>query len=404
MLETVREHALDRLSSVGELDELRRKHAERFLDLTRTAETELSGPDQVGWLDRLEREYDNLTAALDWLLSSGRAEDALRAISALERFWRAHAHVSEARRLLALGLELADTMPADVRAAALWAAARQATAQSDWEGAVPMLDEALALFRTENRRRETIFALSELGFIALRRGDSEQAATLCDEALGLARDLGDARATSGVLAILIDVARTRGEHERALAYAKEAVELRRALGDPLLIADATYHLGIAAFGADDSERAEAAFEETLALARALGDALYTAASLCMLGTIGLLRNELEKVLARLEESLAIYAVLADDRSTAECVCALGGYAAATGHAEQAARLWGAADRLRGDSPLEYAEPAIEARFRGDLLEKLGEERLAELRAEGRQLGYDGVIAASREVVASRSSK
>lgn len=404
MLETVREHALDRLSSVGELDELRRRHAERFLDLTRTAETELSGPDQVGWLDRLEREYDNLTAALDWLLSSGRAEDALRAISALERFWRAHAHVSEARRLLALGLELADTVPADVRADALWAAARQATAQSDWDAAVPMLDEALALFRTENRRRETIFALSELGFIALRQGDSEQAATLCDEALGLARDLGDARAISGVLAILIDVARTRGEHERAIAYAKEAVELRRALGDPLLIADATYHLGVAAFGADDSERAEAAFEETLALARTLGDALYTAASLCMLGTIGLLRDELEKVLARLEESLAIYAVLADDRSTAECVCALGGYAAATGHAEQAARLWGAADRLRGDSPLEYAEPAIEARFCGDLREKLGEKLLAELRAEGRQLGYDGVIAASREVVASRSSK
>ena len=39
---------------------------------------------------RLELEFDNLATALDWLLASGRAEDALRAISALERFWRAH--------------------------------------------------------------------------------------------------------------------------------------------------------------------------------------------------------------------------------------------------------------------------------------------------------------------------
>jgi hypothetical protein len=136
----------------------------------------------------------------------------------------------------------------------------------------------------------------------------------------------------------------------------------------------------------------------------LSDSLYTAASLCMLGTIGLLRDDLENVRSRLEESLATYALLADDRSTAECICALGGYAAATGHAEQAARLWGAADDLRGDSPLEYAEPVIEARFRPDLLEKLGDERFAELRADGRRLGYEGVIAASREVVGSQSSE
>ena len=404
MLETVREHALERGRWEGGLDELRRRHAERFLELALNAESELAGTDQARWLDRLEREFDNLGTVLDWLLVSGRAEDALRATAALTRFWRAHGHVSEARRWLAIGLDLASDTSPDVRADALWAAARQATAQSDWEAAVPMVEEALALFRTARRRRETIFALSELGFIALRQGDSERAATICDEALAFARDLGDPRAISGVLAILINVARTQGDHDDALAFAEEAVELRRALGDPLLIVDATYHLALAAFDADDLERAEAAFEETLALARSLGDSLYTAASLCMLGTLGLLRDELGNVLARLEESLAIYAGLSDDRSTAECICALGGYAAATGHAKQAARLWGAADRLRGDSPLEYGEPAIEARFRPDLLEKLGEEPFAELRAEGHQLGYEGLIAASREVVASQSSE
>jgi predicted ATPase/class 3 adenylate cyclase len=404
MLETVREHALERVRTDGMLDELRRRHADRFLELALHAESELAGPEQARWLDRLELEFDNIGAALDWLLASGRAEDALRGTAALTRFWRAHGHVSEARRWLAVGLDLAGATSPDVRADALWAAARQATAQSDWDAAVPMLEEALGFFRTRDRRRETIFALSELGFIALRRGESEQAAALCDEALGLARDLGDARATSGVLAILIDVARTRGEHERALAYATETVELRRALGDPLAMADATYHLGVAAFGADDPERAESAFEETLALAQALGDSLYTAASLCMLGTMGLLRDDLENVLSRLEESLAIYAVLADDRSIAECLCALGGYAAATGRAEQAARLWGAADAARGSRPLEYAEPRIEARFTPVLVESLGVERLEELRAEGRASGYEKLFADPRDVVASRGAE
>jgi tetratricopeptide (TPR) repeat protein len=404
MLETVREFAIDRLRVADTLDDVRTRHAEHFLELALAAETELSGKDQIDWLNRLEREYDNLTATFDWLLSSGRAEDALRAVSALERFWRAHAHVSEARRWLALGLELATDVPADTRADALWAAARQAAGQSDWDAAAPLLEEALSLFRMRKRHREEVFALSELGYIALRRDDPERAATLCDEALSIARGLGDARATSAVLLTLSDVARMRGEHGRALAFTEEALELRRVLGDPLTIIDSTYHVGVAAFAAGDLDRAAAAFEDTLEHARVLGDALYTAAALCMLGTTGLLKDDLALVAERLNGNLAIYIDLADDRSTAECLCALGGYAAAAGHPEDAARLWGAADAARRSRPLEYAEPVIEERFTPLLVESLGVERLEKLRAEGRRSGFEQTLENLRDVVVSTGAE
>jgi non-specific serine/threonine protein kinase len=404
MLETVREYALDRLRADDLLDHVRGRHAQHFLGLALEAETELSGPDQNEWLNRLEREYDNLTTALDWLMSSGRVADALSAVSALERFWRAHAHVSDARRWLALGLDLATDAPMRVRADALWTAARQAAGQSDWDAAVPMLEEALALYRAEQRDREQVFALSELGYIALRRDDAERAETLCDEALTLARSLGDDRALSAVLSILSDVARTRGDHDRALAFAEEALERRRALGDPTAIVDSTYDVGVAAFAAGDLDRGEEAFGAALEHARSLGDALYTAAALCMLGTTGLLKDDLSLVENRLNESLAIYLDLDDDRSCAECLSALGGYAAATGHPEKAARLWGAGDAARGSRPLEYAEPAIEARFTTSLVDSLGAERLADLRAEGRQTGYKSVLAGLRDVVASTGAE
>jgi tetratricopeptide (TPR) repeat protein len=378
---------------------LRRHHAERFRDLALSAGPTLLGHEHTTWLDRLERDLDNIGAAIDWLLSTGRAEEALRMISALERFWRGHAHVSEARRFLAMGLALATDAPDDLRADALWTAARLAAGQSDWDAAVPMLEEAQMSFRAQGRKRELIFALSELGFIALRRNDAERAGELCDEALDIARDLGDPRATSAVLSILSDVERTRGEHARALAFSEEALDLRRALDDPLLITDSTYHVGVAAFGGGDLDRSEAAFEDALLLARDLGDAMYTAAALCMLGTTALLKDDLSLVPDRLNKSLAIYTDLADERSRAECLCALGGYAAATGHPEEAARLWGAADAARGSSPLEYAEPLIEERFMPLLIEALGVERLPELRAEGRRSGLDAP-AHSREVVAS----
>jgi len=404
MLETVREDAEERLGTAGKLDQLRRRHAQRFLELAATGELELSGPNQAEWLERLEQELDNIRAALDWCFASGRVEDALRAISGLERFWRAHGHVSEARRWLSLGLGLAEDVAREVRADALWTAARQAAAQSDWSVAQPLLEDALQLFREQERGREVVFALAELGFVALRQNDPARAGALCEEALDIARQRGDPRATSGALSILADVSRTQGDHARALSLSEEALALRRGLGDPLLVADSMYHVGVAAFASGDLDRADEVFAESLELARELGDALYTAAALCMLGTVALLRDDVSLASDRLHESLAIYGELSDRRSTAECVWALGGYAAAIGQPEDAVRLWGAADLLREDKPLEYAEPAIEARFSPELVESLGADRFAELRAEGRRLGHEGVLSASGEVVASRDAE
>ncbi len=156
MLETVREHALGHLSADGALDELRMRHAMRFLELALEAESELAGPDQSAWFGRLERELDNIGGALDWLLAVGRVEDALQGVSALERFWRGHAHVAEARRWLSLALAGADDVEPSVRAAALRTASLQAAAQSDWTAAESMLAEAASAVSRRGRAPEEV--------------------------------------------------------------------------------------------------------------------------------------------------------------------------------------------------------------------------------------------------------
>ena len=191
-----------------------------------------TGPAHAKWLDRLEQELDNVRAMLDWCLSSGRVEDALRAIAALERFWRAHAHVSEARRWLSLGLGLAENLPADVRAVALRAAAQQATAQSDWAAAASLLEEARELFRQCQRGSDEVIVLAYLGWVALRQEEPERAESLCEEALALARELGDPAATAAALMTLGDVRSTQGDHEGALAEYEEAVTFGAGSGTP----------------------------------------------------------------------------------------------------------------------------------------------------------------------------
>jgi len=400
MLETVREHAISRLEAAGTLGEMRRRHAERFLDLATTAESELAGPQHAEWLERLEHELDNIRAALDWFVSSGRAEDALRMTSSLARFWHAHAHVSEARAWLSVSLQLAEDVPNETRAAALWTAAQQAAAQSDWDGAVPFVEEARGLYREAGSRREESLSLSFLAFFALRRDDAAAAVEFAAEALEVARELGDARSESAALMALGDVHSAQGEHAAALELYEQAVELRRGLGDPVLISDAIYNLGLIAFQGGDHARARPVFEESLRIARELDEGPYVAAAQFMLAELDLLTGDPAGGL-RAQESLTVYSELGDDRSSARCLVLLAGAAGIDGSFEKAARLLGAAEALRQHAEPDFFETPILDRCREQLEVVLGRERLAELvaegaRADGRALGREVVPSGIKE--------
>ena len=368
-----------------------------LLELATVGEDELAGPNQAEWLERLEWELDNIRAALDWLLSSGRVEEALRAVSALERFWRGHAHVSEARRWLALGLALSTGVSVEVRAAALRTAAQQATAQSDWDAAVPLLEEAIELFRECDHGADEVVALSFLGFVSLRRDDPRSAAAASERALTLARQVGDAKATSFALMSLGDVCWVQGEHDKAITFYEEAVELRRGLGDLLLISDAVYNLGMAAFQGGDIDRARRAFEDALGPARELGDVPHIAAAQFMLANLDLLDGNPALAAERARESLSLYTTLEDDRSSARCLVVLAGSASAEGAVEEAARLIGAAEALRrDDAPDGFELPILEEHL-PKLETALSEDRLSSLKAEGMRLRE---TVTTREVVSA----
>jgi DNA-binding CsgD family transcriptional regulator len=89
MLETVREYGLEALEASGELDSLQQAHAAYYVALAERAISELRGPQQAEWFQRLEQEHDNLRTALRWLLQRKEKEptnehEIAQALSLLE--------------------------------------------------------------------------------------------------------------------------------------------------------------------------------------------------------------------------------------------------------------------------------------------------------------------------------
>jgi predicted ATPase/class 3 adenylate cyclase len=121
MLETIGEYALERLEESAEAEEVRRRHAEYYLEQARAVERLIRSPQAAGALDRLERDHGNLRVALRWL--SGRSPDLPLRLAVWGLAARLHGfgdqafdrrNTNEAARLyresLEIGLQLGDDM------------------------------------------------------------------------------------------------------------------------------------------------------------------------------------------------------------------------------------------------------------------------------------------------------
>ena len=143
-----------------------------YLALAEQAEPELSGPQQISWLKRLEQEHDNLRAALSWLFDQGPAgqsnELALRLSGALAPFWEIHGYVREGWRWLEQALDESHGLRSAARAKVLIGAGALAMMRDDFAHAETLCEGGLALYRELGDRRGSATALSRCPRIAQR--------------------------------------------------------------------------------------------------------------------------------------------------------------------------------------------------------------------------------------------
>jgi predicted ATPase/DNA-binding XRE family transcriptional regulator len=340
MLETIRAYALNRLEASGEIELLRQRHADCYLALVEQAEPELTRHQQRLWLDRLEWEHDNIRAALSWLIKRGAAEQSLRLVGAIWRFWQFRDHHSEGLRWAAAALALAcEGESCDAaRIKALCGAGWLAVDQGDYQYAAVVFNEALDRARRTQDQCGLGFALHGISALAIGRGDSATAIASAEESLALFRSLGDREQTAWALHHIGGALQFQGDDQAAVGLYEESLALLRSVGHHWGVIRLMLTLAHVWIGQGEYERATTLLAETPDLCRAQGYHRLLIETLRYLGRAALDQGSYARATDYFEESLGLAHALEEGNGVRWALAHLGQVALGQGQPAQAHAL------------------------------------------------------------------
>jgi tetratricopeptide (TPR) repeat protein len=242
------------------------------------------------------------------------------------------------------------------------------------------------------------FLLLVTGILAAGQGDYNRAVALYEESLALFQDLGYRKGTSGPLRELGAVAFYRGDYERAVHLNEQALAITREFGSTFGSALTICHLADAVRAQGDLQRARTLLEESLASLRRqeypLRVANALANTLARLGSIECERGRDVRASELYKESLGLARRFGFTFDATICLEGMARVAAVQGRAERAARLLGASAALREEmgAPLSPIARADHDHAVNAARAALGEDTLAATGAEGHAMSFEEAIA------------
>jgi predicted ATPase/DNA-binding SARP family transcriptional activator len=311
-LETVRQYARERLRASGEEAEVRRRHCDDCLLLTKDGKSRVRGKEAAVWIARYETEHDNLRAAIAWCLEEAKdAEASLQLTGELGWFWHLRGYRNEGREWLrrALALPTSD-LSSPGRLAALSAAWWLAHCQRDTQETERLLETlaaaarqrgdgeylaiaynglgvvnlmhrneyvtargyfelALALNRTLPEGGRSVANLINLGAVTLNTADYAAAQAFLEEALTLCRRYGEVEGEAVALLLLAQAFHYRKDYTRALPLYAQAQQINREQGFKQRLLEVLYSQADLSLDREDLFRARQLYTEALALVREL---------------------------------------------------------------------------------------------------------------------------------------
>ncbi|HEY1370648.1 MAG TPA: BTAD domain-containing putative transcriptional regulator [Gaiellaceae bacterium] len=355
VLETIREFALERLAESTEGGATRDRHARFFLAAVEDGGPNRRGDERTAWLEGVDRELENVRAALTWCAGgTGGVEVGLRTAAGLIPYWMARGYfveaVAAADALLARSKE-----PTVGRARAL------------------VVDAMLAV---------------------LASGDLTTGATRAAEAVELTRRVDPGWFESCAVNIQATVMRFRGRYDDARTLYEEAL---RAAGYGELWWPASLawaNIGFTAFLERRYDEAAEVLASSVHVPRDAGDGFFTAVMQSVVGRALARTGDLVRAGEAQREALREFLALGNSWGVISCLGAFALLAHAGGDDVAAARLIGAEAELRRRAgvALWLTIEADHARGVAAVSSALGEEAFAQHAAEGATFTQDEAVA------------
>lgn len=386
LLETIREYGRTLLAVGDEQTVVADRHADYYAELAEEASRRLDGAEQRTWLDRLEREHDNLRAALRWFEGHGSLGRAVRLAGASYKFWMHRGHVAEGRdnleRLLALTVDMDEDawrLRALNGAGALAGVAGAHTqtrkhledaligyqALGDTAGVATVLnnlgalttdqgpygqareffERSIALARAANYSTLLAATLGNLGEVSCRQGLYERARKELEEGIALSQSLDDAHGVCIQLNNLGRVSVELGEYERAADELERAMAMGRMYRYKGLTIQPLADLGHLASIANDDATAIDLCEQAVAAGRLFGGAKLLGEALLVLAAALHKQGSIARARHVYHDALNVTESIGSSVGIPDCIDGLG-IVAVGSDAVRAVRLWGAAASLR----------------------------------------------------------
>ena len=430
----LRQYALVRLSP-EETREIQENHLAYFVDFAETAEIKLLSIDQITWLDKINDEYTNIRAALQWTVENENCLPAgLRLAGALRRFWIIRDHLIEGLEWLFQLLEPAQgRQQQHTYAKALFVAGSIETHLCENEDARCHFKNSLALFEGEEDHVGMAHCFIKLGRLCRLERDWAAARSFYARSLEICAELGDKHGIAEARHGLARVASSEGNFHKSREIHEKNLPLRRELGDQLRLTKTLTSLGSLALEDHQPQLARSFFQEALEIFEATDYKVGIATTLNLFGELAryeedfwlaadyyeksmvmqhqlcnkLGMNDSKMNLGRtmlrlgdhrqaeqlLREGLRTSHQYRDDEGSVLCLEGLAGIAAVFDQLPRAATLFAAAGswREKVDMPPEIPDRIDNERILASIRERMSANGLEEAWEKGQSMALDRAI-------------
>ncbi|HET7038056.1 MAG TPA: BTAD domain-containing putative transcriptional regulator [Thermomicrobiaceae bacterium] len=397
--ELLRQFAAERLEARGELDATRDQHRDWCLELAERVAPDLINPEQA---TRLEREQDNLRAALQWTIGRRDVESALRLGIGDGVYWYLKGQFAEGRAWLGqiLGLAAPPHLAA-LHSRALSYAGHLAYCEGDLSTAEALLSDAAARAEQAGDIESLGYSALFLGHVARARGARTEAEQWYDQSLRLARQPGGRSWDTLVLSALARLRYESGDFAGAGAAADEALELCAVRDDPSNRARALAIRSRLAALAHEDALADALLADCLQVHQRLRSPRELAHAHLLAVDTALDRCRPVEAARHLDEVLRLAAQTHDQLALARGLEGVAELLAST-ELEVALQLVGVASGIRGASGLALVpiEQSRLERWLAGAREVLSDERVERLRQLGRERPVHEALGRARAACAA----